>query len=105
MIVVIDNFDSFTYNLVQLAYQFDENILVFRNDCITPQEIDELHPDSIIISPGPCYPHDAGISEEVIQKAWRSVQNFGCVLGASSNLWSLWGKNYSCKKTDAWKAE
>ena len=81
MIVVIDNFDSFTYNLVQLAYQFDEDIRVFRNDSITPQEIDALQPDSIIISPGPCYPHEAGISEEVIQALGEKYKILGVCLG------------------------
>ena len=81
MIVVIDNFDSFTYNLVQLAYQFDEDIRVFRNDSITPEEIDALQPDSIIISPGPCYPHEAGISEAVIQKLGNRYKILGVCLG------------------------
>ncbi|KAF5076140.1 anthranilate synthase component II [Anaerotignum sp.] len=81
MIVVIDNFDSFTYNLVQLAYQFDEDIRVFRNNSITPEEIDDLHPDSIIISPGPCYPHEAGISEELIQKLGDRYKILGVCLG------------------------
>lgn len=81
MIVVIDNFDSFTYNLVQLAYQFDEDIRVFRNNSITPEEIDALHPDSIIISPGPCYPHEAGISEELIQKLGDRYKILGVCLG------------------------
>lgn len=81
MIVVIDNFDSFTYNLVQLAYQFDEDIRVFRNDSITPQEIDALHPDSIIISPGPCYPHEAGISEDVIRELGDKYKILGVCLG------------------------
>ncbi|WP_312059785.1 anthranilate synthase component II [Anaerotignum sp.] len=81
MIVVIDNFDSFTYNLVQLAYQFDEDIRVFRNDSITPEEIDALQPDSIIISPGPCYPHEAGISEAVIQKLGKRYKILGVCLG------------------------
>ncbi len=81
MIVVIDNFDSFTYNLVQLAYQFDEDIRVFRNNSITPEEIDDLHPDSIIISPGPCYPHEAGISEELIQKLGDQYKILGVCLG------------------------
>lgn len=81
MIVVIDNFDSFTYNLVQLAYQFDDDIRVFRNDSIQPQEIDFLQPDSIIISPGPCYPHEAGISEEVIKKMGDRYKILGVCLG------------------------
>lgn len=81
MIVVIDNFDSFTYNLVQLAYQFDMDIRVFRNDSITPQEVDALRPDSIIISPGPCYPHEAGVSEEIIQKLGSKYKILGVCLG------------------------
>ncbi|MDD3393304.1 MAG: aminodeoxychorismate/anthranilate synthase component II [Clostridia bacterium] len=81
MIVVIDNFDSFTYNLVQLAYQFDEDIRVFRNDSITPQEVDALHPDSIIISPGPCYPHEAGVSEEIIKELGDQYKILGVCLG------------------------
>lgn len=81
MIVVIDNFDSFTYNLVHLAYQFDDDIRVFRNDGITPEEIDQLHPNSIIISPGPCYPHEAGISEAVIQKLGNQYKILGVCLG------------------------
>ena len=81
MIVVIDNFDSFTYNLVQLAYQFDQDVRVFRNDSITPQEVDGLHPDSILISPGPCYPHEAGVSEEIIQKLGDTYKILGVCLG------------------------
>lgn len=81
MIVVIDNFDSFTYNLVQLAYQFDEDIRVFRNDSITPQEVDALRPDSIIISPGPCYPHEAGVSEEIIRVLGDQYKILGVCLG------------------------
>lgn len=92
MIVVIDNFDSFTYNLVQLAYQFDEDIRVFRNNSITPEEIDALHPDSIIISPGPCYPHEAGISEELIQKLGDRYKILGVCLGHQA-ICEVYGAN------------
>lgn len=98
MIVVIDNFDSFTYNLVQLAYQFDEDIRVFRNDSITPGEIDELHPDSIIISPGPCYPHEAGISEEVIRKLGEKYKILGVCLGHQAICEVYGGKIIHAKK-------
>lgn len=81
MIVVIDNFDSFTYNLVQLAAEFDSDIRVFRNDSITISEIDSLKPDSIIISPGPCYPHEAGISEDVIRQLGEKYKILGVCLG------------------------
>ncbi len=81
MIVVIDNFDSFTYNLVQLAYGFDRDIRVFRNDSITPKEVDALHPDSILISPGPCYPHEAGVSEEIIRELGERYKILGVCLG------------------------
>jgi anthranilate synthase/aminodeoxychorismate synthase-like glutamine amidotransferase len=92
MIVVIDNFDSFTYNLVQLAYQFDGDIRVFRNDSITPQEIDTLHPDSIIISPGPCYPHEAGISEDVIRELGDKYKILGVCLGHQA-ICEVYGAN------------
>lgn len=81
MMVVIDNFDSFTYNLVQLASEFDPDIRVFRNNCITPEEVDRLKPDSIIISPGPCYPKDAGISEEIIRQLGNRYKILGVCLG------------------------
>ncbi|WP_304507498.1 anthranilate synthase component II [Anaerotignum sp.] len=98
MIVVIDNFDSFTYNLVQLAYQFDKDIRVFRNDSITPQEVDTLHPDCIIISPGPCYPHEAGVSEKMIQKLGNKYKILGVCLGHQAICEVYGGKIIHAKK-------
>ncbi|MBI5123238.1 anthranilate/aminodeoxychorismate synthase component II, partial [Candidatus Roizmanbacteria bacterium] len=62
MLLVIDNYDSFTYNLVQYLGELGQNISVYRNDKITLKEIESLNPDRIVISPGPCTPKEAGIS-------------------------------------------
>lgn len=67
MIAVIDNYDSFTYNLVQYLGELKADVQVFRNDAITVEELDALHPSHIVISPGPGDPDDAGISKEVIR--------------------------------------
>ena len=68
MILLIDNYDSFSYNLVQLAGSINPDIKVIRNDEMTVEEIRQLRPTHIILSPGPCYPKDAGICEEVALK-------------------------------------
>lgn len=81
MMVVIDNFDSFTYNLVQLAAEFEPDIRVFRNNSITPDEVDRLRPDSIVISPGPCYPKEAGVSEDIIRQLGDRYKILGVCLG------------------------
>jgi len=83
MIVMIDNYDSFTYNLVQRIGEIDPGcqMKVFRNDAITPHEIDALGPDRIIISPGPCTPLEAGISVEVIKHFAGTVPILGVCLG------------------------
>ena len=65
MILLIDNYDSFSYNLVQMAGSINPDIKVIRNDELTVEEIENLHPDKIILSPGPGYPKDAGVCEEV----------------------------------------
>ena len=67
MLVMIDNYDSFTYNLVQYLGELGEDIRVFRNNKITVKEIEEMSPRRIVISPGPCTPKEAGISIETIQ--------------------------------------
>lgn len=67
MVFVLDNYDSFTYNLVQYLGELGEKIEVRRNDLVTPQEIEELNPTHIVISPGPCTPQDAGISIDLIR--------------------------------------
>lgn len=67
MILMIDNYDSFTYNLVQYLGEMGQELVVKRNDAITITEIADLNPDCIMISPGPCSPNEAGISLEAIR--------------------------------------
>ena len=68
MILMIDNYDSFTYNIVQYLGELGEQVEVYRNDEISLDEISELNPDRIVVSPGPCTPNEAGISMDVIRK-------------------------------------
>lgn len=81
MILLIDNYDSFSYNLVQLAGGIDPDIKVIRNDELTVNEIRALNPSHIILSPGPGYPKDAGVCEEVIAKLKGETQILGVCLG------------------------
>jgi len=83
MIVLIDNYDSFTYNLVQRLGELDPaiDLQVFRNDKITPDQVAALRPSHIIISPGPCTPKEAGVSNEVIQRFAPTVPVLGVCLG------------------------
>ena len=84
MLLVIDNYDSFTYNLVQYFGELGADPLVKRNDEITPGEIAALKPERICISPGPCTPNEAGISCEVIRRFGPSVPLLGVCLGHQS---------------------
>ena len=81
MIFVLDNYDSFTYNLVQYLGELGEEVVVRRNDQITVSEIENLHPERIVISPGPCTPQDAGISISLIQHFAGRVPLLGVCLG------------------------
>jgi len=81
MIFVLDNYDSFTYNLVQYLGELGEDIVVRRNDQITVSEIEELRPERIVISPGPCTPQDAGISINLIRHFTGRVPLLGVCLG------------------------
>jgi anthranilate synthase/aminodeoxychorismate synthase-like glutamine amidotransferase len=81
MLFVLDNYDSFTYNLVQYFGELGEQVVVRRNDQVTVDEIDQLHPDRIVISPGPCTPQDAGISIELIRHFAGRVPLLGVCLG------------------------
>ena len=78
---MIDNYDSFTYNLVQYLGELGENVRVFRNDKITVQEIETMKPDRIVISPGPCTPKEAGISIETIKYFGGKIPILGVCLG------------------------
>jgi anthranilate synthase/aminodeoxychorismate synthase-like glutamine amidotransferase len=81
MIFVLDNYDSFTYNLVQYLGELGTEVEVRRNDQVTPEEIEAMKPSHILISPGPCTPQDAGISIELIKHFAGKVPLFGVCLG------------------------
>ena len=84
MVFVLDNYDSFTYNLVQYMGELGAEIVVKRNDELTPEQVEALEPDHILISPGPCTPQDAGISMELIRhfaSAKKAVPILGVCLG------------------------
>jgi anthranilate synthase/aminodeoxychorismate synthase-like glutamine amidotransferase len=78
---MIDNYDSFTYNLVQYIGQLGNDVVVHRNDKISIDEIRELKPDAIVVSPGPCTPKEAGISVEVIKQLHMTIPLLGVCLG------------------------
>src|SRR5258708_36798681 len=80
MVFVLDNYDSFTYNLVQYMGELGAEMVIRRNDELTPAEVEALGPDRIVISPGPCTPQDAGISIELI-KHFAKAKRRGAVLG------------------------
>jgi len=77
MLVVIDNYDSFTYNLVQYIGETEKKVLVFKNDKITTDEIKKIRPSKIVISPGPSWPENAGISKSVILEFMKDVPILG----------------------------
>jgi anthranilate synthase/aminodeoxychorismate synthase-like glutamine amidotransferase len=81
MILMIDNYDSFTYNLVQYLGQLGQDVVVYRNDGITIDEIRKFAPDAIFLSPGPCTPKEAGITVDVIRELHKSVPIMGVCLG------------------------
>jgi anthranilate synthase/aminodeoxychorismate synthase-like glutamine amidotransferase len=81
MLLVIDNYDSFTFNLVQSLGAMGAQVDVVRNDAVTPEEVERLAPERIVISPGPCTPREAGISNRVIQRLAGKVPILGVCLG------------------------
>ena len=81
MLLMIDNYDSFTFNLVQYLGELEQEVKVVRNDKITIPEILELKPDHIVLSPGPCTPNEAGISLELIEKLAGQIPILGVCLG------------------------
>ncbi|ALA58712.1 anthranilate synthase component II [Nitrospira moscoviensis] len=84
MLLVIDNYDSFTYNLVQYLGELGEDVRVYRNDKITLDEIEKLEPTRIVISPGPCTPKEAGVSVEAIRRFGGKIPLLGVCLGHQS---------------------
>jgi len=84
MLLMIDNYDSFTYNLVQYLRELGEEVVVYRNDKITLDEIEQLHPDRLVVSPGPCTPNEAGISVSAIKHFSGRLPILGVCLGHQS---------------------
>jgi anthranilate synthase/aminodeoxychorismate synthase-like glutamine amidotransferase len=81
MILVIDNYDSFTYNLVQYLGELGENPVVRRNDAVTLEEVDALAPSAIVLSPGPCTPAEAGITVPLVRACGARIPMLGVCLG------------------------
>jgi len=81
MILLIDNYDSFSYNLVQAFLSLGADVKVFRNDKITPSDAEGMKPDAVVISPGPCTPKKAGVSMDIIRKFSGKVPVLGVCLG------------------------
>ena len=84
MLLMIDNYDSFTYNLVQYFGELGQEVRVFRNDRITLEEIEELDPGYLVISPGPCTPNEAGISVDAVRRFAGRIPLLGVCLGHQS---------------------
>ena len=84
MLVMIDNYDSFTYNIVQYLAELKAEVKVFRSDEITIEEIERLNPDHLVISPGPCTPNEAGISMAAIEHFAGKIPILGICLGHQS---------------------
>ena len=81
MLLMIDNYDSFTYNLVQYFYQLGQEVEVYRNDLISLNDIEKKSPDFVVISPGPCTPKEAGISVDLIKNYKNRIPILGICLG------------------------
>lgn len=92
MILMIDNYDSFTYNLVQYLGELGTQLTTFRNDKVTIEEIEKMNPEKIVISPGPCTPNEAGISLEVIRTFSGHIPILGVCLGHQSVVQAFGGK-------------
>ncbi len=105
MVVVIDNYDSFTYNLVQRLGEIDPavDVRVFRNDELTVAQLDELSPERLLISPGPCTPNEAGISVQCVRHFAGRIPLLGVCLGHQSIGQALGGQIVRRPRIDAWQ--
>jgi anthranilate synthase component 2 len=92
MLLMIDNYDSFTYNIVQYLGELGADVVVYRNDELTLADIERLNPEKIVISPGPCTPNEAGISMAVIQHFAGKIPLLGVCLGHQAIGQSFGGK-------------
>ncbi len=91
MILVIDNYDSFTYNLVQYLGELGADLRIFRNDAITVSEITELSPAAIVLSPGPGRPEDSGVCLEIVEKLHEQIPILGVCLGHQAIIHAFGG--------------
>ena len=98
MILLIDNYDSFTYNLVHYVEELDFDVEIYRNDKITLNKIKRLNPTKIIISPGPCTPNQAGISLKLIKKFYKDIPILGVCLGHQAIAQAFGAKIVKAKK-------
>ncbi len=98
MLLMIDNYDSFTYNLVQYFGELNVEVAVYRNDEITVEQVGALKPSQIVISPGPCTPNEAGISVPLIQRFAGAVPILGVCLGHQSIGQAFGGKIVHAKQ-------
>ena len=98
MILLIDNYDSFTYNLVHYVEELDFDVEIYRNDKISLNKIKRLNPKKIIISPGPCTPNEAGISLNLIKKFYKDIPILGVCLGHQAIAQAFGAKIVKAKK-------
>jgi len=100
MILMLDNYDSFTYNLVQYLGELEAEVHVVRNDQVTVEDIEDMKPAGVVVSPGPCSPDEAGVSIELIQRLAHRLPIFG-VCGPPGPGPGLRGKSGSCARSHA----
>ncbi|SFV86599.1 Anthranilate synthase, amidotransferase component @ Para-aminobenzoate synthase, amidotransferase component [hydrothermal vent metagenome] len=98
MLLMIDNYDSFTYNLVQYFGELGQEVVVYRNDEISVAEIEKLNPEFLVISPGPCTPNEAGVSIEAIKTFAGKIPMLGVCLGFQAMTQAFGGKVIGAKK-------
>ncbi len=98
MLLMIDNYDSFTYNLVQYFRELGEDVVVYRNNEVTLEEIEELLPERIVISPGPCTPREAGVSVDVIKRFAGRIPILGVCLGHQAICYAFGGEIVQAKE-------
>src|SRR5256714_2623330 len=91
MIVLIDNYDSFTFNLVHYLGELGADVIVHRNDKLSARDVIDADPDAIVLSPGPCTPNEAGICLELVEKAAPKIPMFGVCLGLQSIVHAFGG--------------
>ena len=98
MLVVIDNYDSFTYNLVQYFGELKAELKVYRNDAVTIEQLRKMHPTKIVISPGPGRPEDAGVSVDIIKELAGKIPILGVCLGHQAIGYAYGGKIVGAKQ-------